>query len=36
MEISLYHNVIITGSNDHRIYVYDFEIVKLIGVFKLN
>lgn len=30
-ELSVYHNLVVTGSNENKIYLYDYELMKLVG-----
>lgn len=36
MEISLFHNIIITGSCESKIYIYDYEYGKLIACLSIE
>lgn len=36
MEVTLYHNLIITTSNSNDIYFWDYEFVKLVGAISIN
>ena len=36
MEVSLYHNIIITGSSSRKIYIWDYEFVKLIACIEID
>jgi len=36
MEVSLFHNIIITGSFERKLYVWDYEFSKLIACIKLE
>lgn len=36
MEVSLFHNILITGASDQSVYVWDYEFVKLIGCVTLE
>jgi WD40 repeat protein len=35
MELSTYHNLIVTGSNENRVYLYDYELLKVVGCVQL-
>lgn len=36
MEVSLYHNIIVTGSSGRKIFVWDYEFVKLIACIEIE
>lgn len=36
MEVSLFHNIIITGSFERKLYIWDYEFAKLIACVKLE
>ena len=36
MELSVYHNLLLIGSNCDKIYVYDYEFVKLLSCIELE
>lgn len=35
MEVSVYHNIIITGSSERKLYVWDYEYCKLVACIEL-
>ena len=36
MDISFYHNMIVTTSNTNKIYIWDYEFAKLLSILELD
>lgn len=36
MKVSLYHNIIVTGSSGKEIFIWDYEFVKLIAQIEID
>lgn len=36
MEVSLFHNIIVTGSSERKIYLWDYEFAKLIACVEIE
>ncbi len=35
LELSIYHNLLLTGSNEPRVYFFDYELFKAVGCVEL-